>query len=68
MGGKQVPRALCPTHPVHWFHRMLLSVFKDHASVQLCFDESCELAARRALKELDPSLTLAEREPEEAIG
>ncbi|KAL4310959.1 hypothetical protein GQ457_06G024670 [Hibiscus cannabinus] len=32
------------------------------------FDESCELAARRALEELDPSLTPAEREQEEAIG
>ena len=30
------------------------------------FDESCELAARRALEELDPSLTPAEREQEEA--
>ncbi|GKG63068.1 hypothetical protein Tco_0638715, partial [Tanacetum coccineum] len=33
-----------------------------------CFDKSCGLAARRALEELDPSLTLEEREPEEAIG
>ncbi|KAK8478125.1 hypothetical protein V6N11_082045 [Hibiscus sabdariffa] len=32
------------------------------------FDKSCELEARRALEELDPSLTPAEREQEEAIG
>nr|GFA40926.1 hypothetical protein [Tanacetum cinerariifolium] len=32
------------------------------------FDESCKLAARRTLEELDPSLTPVEREQDEAIG